>query len=406
MLSPSPSPSCLNVEAFELTSRFPLLVTGLLTTPGVCGKAVASSPLSLPLEICRSFVKRDRLSRRDPTLPTFSLAKYPSFPFGGLPGPGLAILLCPLALLLLFLLLPFLSLALCMLINVGGPPGLNILLHAPVGPAPPNGVSRLFIAWGVMSMGSSTSSGSIGSPSSEELDESSEPSMFIEPTELEAAVLSPLPLPLPLPFPLPHVECVLTFGLSRIMLFALCLLEGIIMPFCVIVGDESGDDWSASVEWWRFVQAREYSAPLDRRGNREAGEAYVFRESSCGLSGTRAAKCAGDGMGISRDGICNESPLDSNSGLRGVLGAVMLAWWSSLDLRAGSLNFGDGDRACGAESESERGFGGVLAVKLVGSSASSMAAALWLAKRLSIKASTAGTWVSGIIVPISVGGSI
>jgi hypothetical protein len=172
------------------------------------------------------------------------------------------------------------------------------------------------MAWGVMSMGSSTSSGSIGSPSSEELEESSEPSMFIEPTELEAAVLSPLPLP--------HVECVLTFGLSRIMLFALCLLEGIIMPFCVIVGEESGDDWSASVEWWRFVQALEYSAPLDRRGKREAGEAYVFRESSCGLRGTRAAKCAGDGMGISRDGICSESPLDSNSGLRGVLGAVMM----------------------------------------------------------------------------------
>jgi hypothetical protein len=131
------------------------------------------------------------------------------------------------------------------------------------------------------------------------------------------------------------------------------------------------------VEWWRLVQALEYSAPLDRRGRREVGEAYVFRESSCGLRGTRAAKCAGDGIGISRDGICSDSPLESSSGRRGVLGAVMmLAWWSSLDLRAGSLNLGDGDRACGVESESERGFGGVLAVNAVDSSAWPSAAAL------------------------------
>jgi hypothetical protein len=26
-------------------------------------------------------------------------------------------------------------------------------------------------------------------------------------------------------------------------------LEGIIMPFWVMVGEESGDDWSARVEW-------------------------------------------------------------------------------------------------------------------------------------------------------------
>lgn len=63
------------------------------------------------------------------------------------------------------------------------------------------------------------------------------------------------------------------FGESRIIELARGLLEGIIMPFCVIVGDESGEDWSASVEWCKLVHALENSAPLDRRGRREAGDA-------------------------------------------------------------------------------------------------------------------------------------
>lgn len=77
--------------------------------------------------------------------------------------------------------------------------------------------------------------------------------------------------------------------------------------------------------------------------------------SSCGESGTRAAKCAGLGIGISRVGICRESPLERNSGLRGVLGLAVMAW-SSLDVRVGSRNFGDGSRT-GALSERERAFG-------------------------------------------------
>lgn len=187
-------------------------------------------------------MKRDRLSRRDPDLRmTASLAKYPSpFPFGGDAGPGLAIELCPLAELELFRLRPLRRRARCMLIKLGRPPGENKFDHAPalfpvVGP--PKGV-LFFIAWGVMSIGSSLSSGSIGSPSSELLLVSSEPSMFMLPTELDAAVLSPVP----------QAECMFTFGESRTIELPRGFRDGIIMPFCVIVGEESGEDWSARVE--------------------------------------------------------------------------------------------------------------------------------------------------------------
>ncbi|KAK4999466.1 hypothetical protein LTR60_007581, partial [Cryomyces antarcticus] len=62
------------------------------------------------------------------------------------------------------------------------------------------------------------------------------------------------------------------FGESSIMEFIEAFREGIIMPFCVIVGEESGDDCSAMVEWWRFVQAREKSMPLEWRGRDVAGD--------------------------------------------------------------------------------------------------------------------------------------
>lgn len=220
-------------------------MTGLRTTPGVCGSTIASSPLSFPDDICRSFVKSDKLSRRDPVFRlTVSLAKYPSlFPFGGDAGLGLAMELCPLAELELFLLRPLRSRARCMLMNVGGPPGENTLDQAPAPfpiVVPPNGVLIDFIACGVISIGSSWSSGSIGSPSSELLLESSDPSMLMLPTELEAAILSPLPFA--------HVERMFTLGESRIMELARGFFDGIIIPFWVMVGEESGDDWSGRVE--------------------------------------------------------------------------------------------------------------------------------------------------------------
>ena len=48
----------------RLTKRFPRLVTGRRTTPGVIGNT-ASSPLSLPEEMWRSLVPSDKLSLRE-----------------------------------------------------------------------------------------------------------------------------------------------------------------------------------------------------------------------------------------------------------------------------------------------------------------------------------------------------
>lgn len=141
-------------------------------------------------------------------------------------------------------------------------------------------------------------------------------------------------------------------GKSIIIELARGFLEGILIPFCVIVGEESGDDLSGSVEWWRLVQALENSAPRERRGSSDAGEAYVLWESSCGERGTRAAKCAGLGMGDSRGGICSERPLERKSGRRGVLGLATTVW-SSLDVLVGSRNLGEGSNL-GVLSERER----------------------------------------------------
>ena len=44
------------------------------------------------------------------------------------------------------------------------------------------------------------------------------------------------------------------------------LRPGMFMAREPIVGDESGDAWSARVEWCRLVAAREKSRPRDRRG--------------------------------------------------------------------------------------------------------------------------------------------
>ena len=40
-----------------------------------------------------------------------------------------------------------------------------------------------------------------------------------------------------------------------------------------MVGEESGEAWSARVEWCRLVAAREKSMPRDRRGKMLVGEA-------------------------------------------------------------------------------------------------------------------------------------
>jgi hypothetical protein len=171
-----------------------------------------------------------------------------------------------------------------MLIKLGTPPGEKRLANGLFPAFAPGNRLLVLLACGVIIIGSSVSSGSIWSSSSDELLESSDPSMLMLPTELDAAVLSPLPFP--------QALCMLMLGESRIIELARGLPAGIFIPFCVIVGDESGDDWSGSVEWWRCVQARENSAPRERRGSSEAGgaDAYVFLASSCGDRGTRAEK--------------------------------------------------------------------------------------------------------------------
>lgn len=100
------------------------------------------------------------------------------------------------------------------------------------------------------------------------------------------------------------------------------------------------------------MQALENSAPRERRGSSDAGEAYVLRESNCGDRGTRAAKCAGLCMGTSREGICSERPLARKAGRRGVLGLATTVW-SSLDVLVGSRNLGEGSNF-GVLSERER----------------------------------------------------
>lgn len=133
-----------------LTRRFPRRTTARRTTPGVVGAGIpASSPLSLPEEMVRSFATMLKLSRLDPAfLITASRAKYPpldpsnGFPAGGDPGPGLAIELWPLALLELFLLRTFFNLFLCICRKFGPlgekppdqtPPGLDTFGGPPKG---------------------------------------------------------------------------------------------------------------------------------------------------------------------------------------------------------------------------------------------------------------------------------
>lgn len=149
--------------------------------------------------------------------------------------------LCPLAELELFRLLPFRNRARCILMKLGSPPALGenrFIAHPLLLPEFAPGNAMLIFACGVPIMGSSLSSASSGSTSSDELLDSSDPIMLMLPTELEAAVLSPLL----------HPPCMLTLGEFMSIEFERGLREGILMPFCVIVGDESGEDCSGSVE--------------------------------------------------------------------------------------------------------------------------------------------------------------
>ena len=124
------------------------------------------------------------------------------------------------------------------------------------------------------------------------------------------------------------------------------------------VGDESGDGWSARIEWCRLVHARENSAPRDRRGSRDAGDAYGLGASNKGDAGTRAAGLTvvmppAPDCGASWPGTWRNRGVASGVGRRGVDGAGLAMVWSSWAVRTRSRILGEGD-SCGAESESER----------------------------------------------------
>ena len=121
-------------------------------------------------------------------------------------------------------------------------------------------------------------------------------------------------------------------------------LGGIIIPRPPIVGEESGEDCSAKVEWCRLVQALEKSRPLDRRGSTEAAEAYEFVESSFGDNGTRLVILAVLVLLISLGGICKLRPRGGKFGLLGVTG-LEATLMSSCEVFGGSTNSGEGGRA-------------------------------------------------------------
>ena len=125
-----------------------------------------------------------------------------------------------------------------------------------------------------------------------------------------------------------------------------------------IVGEESGEDCSAKVEWWRFVAAREKSRPRDLLGSTLEGEPYVCEWSSFGDKGTRLIYAWVLGDIRSRAGICKERPRRGNAGRRGVVGLSVSALSSCAFFFSGSRNFGDGESVGGPPSESERAFDG------------------------------------------------
>jgi hypothetical protein len=130
----------------------------------------------------------------------------------------------------------------------------------------------------------------------------------------------------------------------------------------MMIGDESGDDCSAKVEWWRFVQAREKSSPRECLGREVAGEPKDVKVSSWGDRGTRLA-LLGAAMDIVRGGICSERPRERKSGLLGVCGETSGTALSSFDTPltpwSTSRKFGDGASCVVAASDIDLFFGGV-----------------------------------------------
>jgi len=141
------------------------------------------------------------------------------------------------------------------LLTAGDGPFIQLLPG--LGCATPSKGPWFLFTCGVVRMESSISSASIGSSSSELLPDDSDPSILTLPRELETVIRSWLPRVDHKELELPAISTLPKFPLRRCGMF-------IARP--VIVGEESGEDCSARVEWWRLVAAREKSIPRDRLG--------------------------------------------------------------------------------------------------------------------------------------------
>jgi hypothetical protein len=184
--------------------------------------------------------------------------------------------------------------------------------------------------------------------------------MFTLPTELLTALRSGARDPHALPG--------IMAGESSAMELIDILREGIFIAFCVVTGEESGSRCSASVEWWRLVQAREKSRPREWRGSDVAGLPVwlcdcmyecIFVCSNCGLSGAVVESCAGLG-------ICRLRPRARKSGRRVAFGVVGKAISSLLSRLSFSRKEGEGASAAGGSERLLCDLDGVVASKAGG----------------------------------------
>lgn len=121
----------------------------------------------------------------------------------------------------------------------------------------------------------------------------------------------------------------------------------------VMVGEVSGDDCSASVEWCRFVAAREKSKPRDLRGSMLKGDPYVCEWSNFGDRGVERIYAVVPVDIKLRGGICSDKPRGTMPERCGVLGLSMAI--SSCDFRSSaSRNFSAGERVGGPPSDKLR----------------------------------------------------
>lgn len=205
---------------------------------------------------------------------------------------------------------------------------------------------------GVAKIGSSSSPAILAS-SSLSLLSLSLPSIFTLPTELLTVLRSGASEPhAPLPPKAGDSSAIEPIDIFR---------PGIFMALCAATGDESGSRCSASVEWCKFVEAREKSSPRECLGSDVAGlpvwlcdciYEWMLVCSSRGLRGPVLESCVGLG-------ICRLRPRDRKSGRRVLFGVEGTALSSLLSRRSFSRMDGEGARVVGG-SERLRFFAGDL----------------------------------------------